>query len=180
MARLIFAMMQSLDGYVSSPESGPSLPLPDEKLGAHFNEEMARITGSLYGGRMYEIMRFWDSPEAEHDEGGRGFALAWRAKPKWVVSKTLKSVGPNATLVTSDLESFVRKLKAEHQGDVEVAGPTLAGGLTALGLIDEYQLYIQPVVLGGGKPFFSASRPPLRLVSSEEIGGTVRLRYVPA
>jgi dihydrofolate reductase len=98
-----------------------------------------------------------------------------------VVSRTLDAVGPNATLVTGELEAFVRRLKAGHEGEIEVAGPELAGSLTALGLIDEYRLYFHPVVLGGGKPFFAGPRPPLRLVSSERVGeGAIRLAYVPA
>lgn len=181
MAKLIFALMQSLDGYVSGPEGGPGLPMPDEALNQHFSAQMRGITGSLYGRRIYEIMRYWDEDEPGQDEAGRDFGAAWRAKPKWVVSRTLKAVGPNATLVDGDLEGFVRALKAEHEGDIEVAGPELAGSLAELGLIDEYQLYLCPVVLGSGKPFFSAPRPPLRLGSSEQIGAdTIRLTYVPA
>jgi dihydrofolate reductase len=181
MARLIFGLMQSLDGYVSGPEGGPGLPMPDDVLTSHFSEQLRGFTGSLYGRRMYEIMRYWDGEEADQDEVGREFAAAWRAKPKWVVSRTLKSVGPNATLVDGDLEGFVRALKAEHEGDVEVAGPELAAGLAELGLLDEYQLYICPVVLGGGTPFFHRPRPPLRLVASERIGAdTIKLTYIPA
>jgi dihydrofolate reductase len=181
MAKLMFGLMQSLDGYVAGPEGGPGLPMPDEALSEHFNAQMREITGSLYGRRMYEVMRYWDEDQADQDEVGRKFAAAWRAKPKWVVSRTLKSVGPNATLVDDDLEGFVRALKAEHEGTIDVAGPELAGSLAELGLIDEYQLYLQPVVLGGGKPFFSGPRSPLRLVSNEQIGrDTVRLIYVPA
>jgi dihydrofolate reductase len=181
MAKLMFGMMQSLDGYVAGAEGGPGLRMPGEALSRHFNAQMRAITGSLYGRRMYEIMRYWDEDQTEQGEAGREFAMAWRAKPKWVVSRTLKSVGPNATLVDDDLEGFVRALKAEHEGEIEVAGPELAGSLTELGLIDEYQLYLQPVVLGRGKPFFSGPRSPLRLVSSEHIGeDTISLTYVPA
>lgn len=181
MAKLIFAMMQSLDGYVSGPEGGPELPMPGDALNQHFAEQMRGITGSLYGRRIYEIMRYWDTDEPGQDQGGLDFGSAWRSKPKWVVSRTLKSVGPNATLVDGDLEGFVRRLKAEHEGEIDVAGPELAGSLTALGLIDEYQLYLCPVVLGGGKPFFAGARPPLRLVASAEIGeDTIKLTYVPA
>jgi dihydrofolate reductase len=181
MAKLVFGMMQSVDGYVSSPEGGPELPLPDDALNQHFAEQMRGVTGSLYGRHMYEIMRYWDSDEAGQDAAGLAFGKAWRTKPKWVVSRTLTAVGPNATLVSDDLEGFVRKLKAEHEGDIEVAGPELAGGLAKLGLLDEYQLYVCPVVLGSGKPFFSAPRSPLHLVSSERIGAdTVKLTYVPA
>jgi dihydrofolate reductase len=181
MAKFIFALMQSLDGYVAGPEGGPGLPMPDKTLSEHFNAQMRGITGSLYGRRMYEVMRYWDEDQPGQDEVGRDFAAAWRAKPKWVVSRTLKSVGPNATLVDSDLEGFVRALKAEHEGEIDVAGPELAGSLTELGLIDEYQLYLQPVVLGSGKPFFAGPRPPLRLMGNERIGAdTIRLTYVPA
>jgi dihydrofolate reductase len=93
----------------------------------------------------------------------------------------LKSVGPNATLVEDDIEAAIRGLKAQLDGEIEVAGPELARSLTDLGLVDEYRLYLHPVVLGGGKPFFAGPRPPLRLVASERIGGDViRLTYVPA
>jgi dihydrofolate reductase len=180
MAKLSFGMMQSLDGYVAGPEGGSGLPMPDDALSRHFNAQMRGISGSLYGRRMYEIMRYWDEDQAEQDEFGREFAAAWRATPKWVVSRTLKSVGPNATLVDGDVEGFVRTLKAEHEGEIDVAGPELAGSLAELGLIDEYQLYLCPVVLGGGKPFFSRPRSPLRPVASEQIGDTMRLTYVPA
>jgi dihydrofolate reductase len=93
----------------------------------------------------------------------------------------LTSVGPNARLVGDDLEGAVRALKAERDGEIEVAGPTLAQCLTELGLIDEYRIYLHPVVLGHGKPYFAASRPPLRLVAIDRIGeDVIRLAYVPA
>lgn len=180
MARLIFAMIQSLDGYVSGPEGGPGLPMPDDTLSEHFNTELGRITGSLYGRRMYEIMRYWDDDQPEEASPVTDFGKVWRSKPKWVVSRTLKQLGPNATLIADDLETAVRTLKATHDGDIEVAGPELAAGLGALGLIDEYQLYLRPVVLGGGTPFFATARPPLKLVESEQISDTLRLTYVPA
>ena len=87
----------------------------------------------------------------------------------------------NATLVGDDVEAFVRRLKADVEGDIDVAGPDLAGSLTDLGLIDEYHLYFRPFVLGRGKPYFAGARPPLRLVATDPIGeDTVRLMYVPA
>jgi riboflavin biosynthesis pyrimidine reductase len=93
----------------------------------------------------------------------------------------LKSVGPNATLVGNDLEAVIRGLKAQLVGEIEVGGPDLARSLGNLGLVDEYQLYLHPVVLGRGKPFFAGPRPPLRLVAHDLIGeGTIRLTYVPA
>ena len=93
----------------------------------------------------------------------------------------MKSVGPNATLVEDDIEAVIRGLKAQQVGEIEVAGPDLAGSLMSLGLIDEYRLYLHPIVLGRGKPFFSGPRPPLRLVTSDLVGeDVIRLTYVPA
>ena len=98
-----------------------------------------------------------------------------------VVSRSLKSVGPNATLVSADLEAVIRGLKARLAGEIAVSGPDLARSLTDLGLIDEYRLYFRPFVLGHGTPFFAGPRPPLRLVASDPIGeDTIRLTYIPA
>jgi dihydrofolate reductase len=126
-------------------------------------------------------MRYWDEDHSEWDEAERDYAAAWRSQPKWVVSRSLKSVGSNATLVDDEVEAAIRDLKAQLDGVIEVSGPELAGSLTDLGLVDEYRLYLHPVVLGGGKPFFAGPRPPLRLVASDRIGeGVIRLTYVPA
>lgn len=176
MARLVFGMNLSLDGYVDHMAFGPC-----PALFRHFIEEARGQAGSIYGRRMYEIMRYWDDEHPEWDAEERAFAAAWRRQPKWVLSRTLKSVGPNATLVEGDLDSAIRTLKAERDGEIEVAGPELADSLTGLGLIDEYRIYLHPVVLGQGKPYFAGPRPPLRLVSHERIGGDVlRLSYIPA
>jgi dihydrofolate reductase len=130
---------------------------------------------------MYEVMRYWDEDLPEWGAEERDFAAAWRSQPKWVVSRSLRSVGPNATPVADDLQAVIRGLKAELAGEIEVAGPDLARSLTDLGLIDEYRLYLHPVVLGRGKPFFAGPRPPLRLVASDLIGeDVIRLTYVPA
>ena len=124
-------------------------------------------------------MRDDDHPEWNAEE--LAFAAAWRNQPKWVVSRSLKSVGPNATLVEEDLEGCDSRAKAERNGEIEVGGPALAQSLTELGLIDEYQIYLHPVVLGHGKPFFAGPRPPLRLIASDRIGeDVIRLTYVPA
>ncbi|HVO02779.1 MAG TPA: dihydrofolate reductase family protein [Candidatus Cybelea sp.] len=181
MAKLVFGMMQSLDGYVAGVAGGPQLPPPGEALHRHFNDQVRGLGGSLYGRRMYEVMRYWDQDRPEWDALERDFAAAWRGQPKWVASRTLRAVGANATLVGDGLEAFVRRLKAEVAGDIDVAGPELAASLTALGLIDEYRLYFRPVVLGAGKPYFAATRPPLRLIASDRVGeDAVRLSYVPA
>jgi dihydrofolate reductase len=130
---------------------------------------------------MYEVMRYWDEDRPEWGAVEHDFAAAWRAQPKWVVSRSLKSVGANTTLVGDDIEEVVRRLRADAEGDVDVAGPDLARQLTELGLIDEYRLYFRPFVLGGGKPYFARPRPPLRLVAVEPVGeDAVRLTYSPA
>ncbi|MGA7033224.1 MAG: dihydrofolate reductase family protein, partial [Pseudolabrys sp.] len=154
---------------------------PSPALFQHFVEQVRGLAGSVYGRRMYEVMRYWDEDHSEWDAAECDFAAAWRNQPKWVVSRSLKSVGPNATLVADDVEAVMRGLKAQLVGEIEVGGPDLARSLTDLGLIDEYRLYFRPVVLGRGKPFFAAPRPPLRLVASDLIGeDAIRLTYVPA
>jgi dihydrofolate reductase len=93
----------------------------------------------------------------------------------------LDSVGHNASLIAADLEGAIRHIKAERDGEIEVAGPQLAQAVTELGLIDEYRIYLHPVVLGHGQPYFARPRPPLRLIAHDRIGGDViRLSYVPA
>src|SRR6476469_6299130 len=147
MAKLVFGMNQSLDGYVDHQEFAP----PGPSLFRHFTEQV------------------------------RDFAAAWRRQPKWVMSRSLKSVGPNATLVEDDIEAVIRGLKAQFVGEIQVGGPDLARSLTDLGLIDEYRLYFRPVVLGRGKPFFAGPRSPLRLVASDLIGAdALTLTYFPA
>jgi dihydrofolate reductase len=175
-AKLVYGMNLSLDGYVDHLEFRPS-----PALFRHFIEQVRNLTGSVYGRRMYETMRYWDEDSPEWGAEEREFAAGWRSQPKWVVSRSLKSVGPNARLVGDDLEAVIRGLKAQRIGEIEVAGPDLAGSLTRLGLIDEYRLYLHPIVLGRGKPFFSGPRPPLRLMSSALIDeDVIRLTYVPA
>jgi len=176
MAKLVYGLNQSLDGYVDHLAFRPS-----PAVFRHFIGHTRDLTGMVYGRRMYEVMRYWDEDLADWNAEEHDYAAVWRSKPKWVVSRSLKSVGPNATLVEDDIEAAIRGLKAQQVGEIEVAGPDLAGSLTNLGLIDEYQLYLHPVVLGRGKPYFSGPRPPLRLVVSDLIAeDVIRLTYVPA
>ena len=176
MAKLVFGMNQSLDGYVDHTAFAPS-----PALFRHFIKEAEGQAGSVYGRVMYEIMRYWDEDQPEWNPDEHAFAAAWRKQPKWVVSRTLKSVGPNATLVGEDLEGAIRELKAGRDGEIEVAGPNLARSVTDLGLIDEYRIYLHPVVLGHGAPYFAGPRPPLRLVTNDRIAeDVIRLTYVPA
>ena len=176
MATFVFGMNQSLDGYVDHQAFAPG-PV----LFRHWIEHVGGLTGSIYGRRIYEVMRYWDDDFAEWGAAEREFAVAWRRQPKWVVSRSLTSVGPNATLVSDGVEAVIRGLKAERVGEFDVSGPDLARSLADLGLVDEYRLYLHPVVLGHGKPFFAGPRPPLRLVASDRMGeGVIRLTYVPA
>lgn len=177
MARIVFGLSQSLDGYVDHIKLGP--PGPDAFR--HFIEMVRGLTGFIHGRRTYEIMRYWDEDLPDWDAKDREFASAWRSKPKWVVSRSLKSVGPNATLMSEEFKQDILKMKVDLPGEILVGGPVLAHSLTEAGLIDEYQLYFRPVVLGGGAPFFVGPMPPLHLVASDLIAeDLIRLRYVPA
>jgi dihydrofolate reductase len=175
MAKIVYGLNQSLDGYVDHEAFSPS-----PQLFRHFIEATAAQAGSLYGRTMYEIMRYWDDDQPDWGAEEQAYAAAWRNHPKWVVSRTLDSVGPNATLVAEDLEGTVRMLKSELDGEVDVGGTKLAQSLTDLGLIDEYQIYLHPVVLGEGTPYFAGPRPPLQLASVDPMDDdVVRLTYVP-
>jgi dihydrofolate reductase len=165
MAKLVYGLNQSLDGYVDHTKFGPP-----PGLFRHFIEQVRGQSGLIYGRRMYEVMRYWDEDRPEWGAAEHEYAAVWRIQPKWVVSRTLKSVGPNATLVAEDVEAVIRRLKGE-----------LTHSLTASGLIDEYQIYLHPVVVGSGKPFFAGPRPQLRLAASDLIvEDVIRLTYVPA
>ncbi|MBL8538106.1 MAG: dihydrofolate reductase family protein [Hyphomonadaceae bacterium] len=182
MAKLVFGMNMSLDGYVDHDRFAP-----EPALFQYFIEQTRTRAGALYGRGLYELMRYWDGEEwnqgdpamdhAGSREALRDFAEAWRAMPKWVVSRSLTEVGPNATLLGDDLEAAVRKLKSEVDGEIEVGGPKLAASLSNLGLIDEDHIFLHPVVLGHGAPLFADAQPKLRLLGSEVGDGAVRLRY---
>lgn len=177
MAKLVYGLNQSLDGYVDHMKIGPPPPAGFR----HFIDLVRGAAGLIYGRRTYEIMRYWDDDLPDWDAGDHEFAAAWRGRPKWVASRSLKSVGPNATLVANDVEKMIRTLKTEMAGELHVGGPVLAHSLTQAGLVDEYRMYLHPIVLGGGTPFFAGARPPLHLVASDVIvGDLLRLTYVPA
>lgn len=176
MARLVFDMNVSLDGYVDHDRFAP-----DPELFRHWIDVVRTATGSIYGRKLYELMHYWEADDPDWGPDHQAFARAWRNERKWVVSRTLTSVGPNTELISDDMEAAVRKLKTELEGEIHVGGPVLAQRLTELGLIDEYRLYMHPVVLGGGVPFFGGARPPLRVTAHERIGGeAIRLTCVPA
>jgi len=175
MAKLVFGMNMSLDGYVDHDKFAPGAALFQ-----HFVEQTRGITGSIYGRGLYELMRYWDEEQPDWNAPERAFAEAWRRQPKWVVSRSLKSVGSNATLVGHDFETVIRGLRNDLDGRIDVGGPKLAASLGKLGLIDEYQIYLRPFVLGSGSPYFVEAQPPLRLVASDRVGeDALRLSYVP-
>ena len=120
MAKFVFGLSQSLDGYVDGVAGELELPPPGPVLFRHFYEWVRDLTGSVYGRRMYEVMRYWDEDLPDWDGEERDYAAVWRSRPKWVVSRSLKSVGPNATLVEGDLEAAARGLKARFEGEIEV------------------------------------------------------------
>jgi dihydrofolate reductase len=184
MARLIYAMLTSLDGYIAGPGGGATLPVPRDELHWHFNDVMKRTSVALYGRRMYGVMRFWEDRDAKPGvtEVEADFARAWRDTPKLVFSTTLEEVGPNARLVRENVGETVKLLKAESGGDIAVSGAGLAASLSRLGLVDEYQLYLHPVVLGSGKPFFEAGMAlTLKPLGVERLAQDVTLlRYAPA
>jgi dihydrofolate reductase len=177
MAKLVVEMNVSLDGYIDHQKMGP----PSPSLFRHFIERVRDLTGMVYGRGMYEVMRYWDDDLPDWGAAEREYAAVWRSRPKWVVSRSLKSVGPNATLIADDIVTAIQRLKSELAGEIEVAGSDLAHSVADLGLIDEYRLYVHPIVLGSGKPFFAGPRSRLRLVASDLIvEDVIRLTYAPA
>jgi dihydrofolate reductase len=155
---IVYGFAVSVDGYIANAQGDIGLPVPEEALHRHFNEMQKRVAVNLYGRNMYEVMKYWDAPPADSSEFAQEFARAWQATPKVVFSTTLESVGPNARLVKekADVERTVRQLKAETNGNIDVGGAGLAASLVRFGLVDEFRLYMMPVVLGGGKPYFEA------------------------
>jgi dihydrofolate reductase len=182
MGRLIYSMMVSLDGYVETRDRELDWAIVDEEVHRFANAQTRGLSAILYGRRLYELMAgFW--PTADEAPGApehiAEFARIWRPKPKVVYSKTLDTVEWNSRLVREVVVEEVEALKREY-GYLEVGGPNLAATFIRLGLVDEYGLYVNPVVLSGGTPFFQAGvdRTHLRLVESRTFSsGVVFLRY---
>jgi dihydrofolate reductase len=177
MAQVFFGMNMSLDGFVNHDH--PAM-LPDAELFRYFIDQMGDILVSVYGRKLYELMQYWDEDDAAWPADYLEFAVAWRKIPKIVASTSLTRVGPNAQLVRDDIAGVVRDLKAKPGGQIEVGGTQLAQHLGEAGLIDEYHIFLHPVVMGSGTPFFAGSPPPLRLIGHERIGQSyLRLSYGP-
>jgi dihydrofolate reductase len=176
-------MSVSLDGFVETRDGKIDWTAPDDELHRFFNEHAREVGAFLYGRRSYELMAsFW--PTADQNPSApepiAEFARIWRRTPKLVFSKTLSKVEHNSRLAGDDIGAEVAKLKHEVEGHLGVCGATLAASFMKLGLIDEYRMFVRPIVLGGGKPYFPPLDRPLdvRLVETRTFpGGVVMLRY---
>jgi dihydrofolate reductase len=177
MRKLIYSMGVSLDGFIAGPDSEIDWSAPDEEL-HRFHNQQARETGAyLYGRRLYEVMRYWETADEEPSapEHELEFARIWKDTPKIVFSKTLEEVEGNARLVRDGVAEEVAKLKKQPGKELAVGGAGLASTFMKLGLIDEYRLFVSPVVLGGGTPYFPAldERINLELVETQTFGSRV-------
>jgi dihydrofolate reductase len=181
--KVILMMQVSLDGYMEGPDHDLSWHLVDEELHSHFNSELRSMGAFLDGRVTYELMAdYW--PTADSDPVSTApeveFAGIWRDMPKFVYSRTLESAGWNTTVVRDVAVDEVMALKAQPGGDLALGGAGLAGTFRNLGLIDEYRIYVHPVLIGRGKPLFESTeaRAQLRLLETRVFGtGVVLLRY---
>jgi dihydrofolate reductase len=177
MRKLIYSMSVSLDGFTAGPGGDFGWTAPDEELHRFHNARVREVGAQLCGRRLYEVMRYWDTPEAREaaDEVVREFAGIWQALPKIVFSSTLQRVEGNARLATGDVADEVARLKAQPGKDLAVGGPGLAAECVARGLVDAFQLFVYPFVVGGGTPFFPPleERLDLELVETRTFGSRV-------
>jgi dihydrofolate reductase len=181
--KLIYSMTVSLDGFIAGPGGEIDWSAPDEELHRFHNERVRELGAHLCGRRLYEVMRYWDGAyEADPSAGEieREFAAIWQALPKVVFSTTLDRVEGNWRLASGGVAEEVRRLKAEPGEDLAVGGAGLAAGCIEAGLVDEFQIFVSPVVLGGGTPFFPPleRRLELELVETRTFGSrVVYMRY---
>lgn len=157
MGKLNYLMITSLDGYVSDPDGNIDWGTPDKEFHEFINEHMLSIGTYLYGRRMYESMVYWETAHTLPDQPpfALEFARIWRAADKIVYSTTLNEVASERTRLEQTFDpDAVRKLKAESELDLYIAGPHLAAHAIRAGLVDEYQFFAMPVIVGGGNPFF--------------------------
>ncbi len=182
MRKVIYSMGVSLDGFIAGPGGEIDWSAPDEEL-HRFHNQQARETGAqLCGRKLYEEMVYWETADEKPSlpEHELEFARIWKDLPKIVFSKTLEKVEGNARLVRDGVAEEVAKLKGQPGKDLAVGGAGLASTFIKLGLVDEYRLFVSPVVLGGGTPYFPAleERINLELVETQTFGSrVVYLRY---
>ena len=182
-SKIIYAMSISLDGFIEDANGDISWSYPDEELHKHFNEQESLIDIHLYGRRLYETMAaYWPAVDANKNATKleREYAKIWKSMPKVVFSKTLKKVDWNSRLVSENIAEEVNKLKEQSGKTMSVSGAGIAASFTKLGLIDEYWLYVNPVILGNGKSMFQQlqSKVDLKLIEARVFrSGVVLLRY---
>jgi dihydrofolate reductase len=182
MRKLIYSMTVSLDGFVAGPGGEIDWSAPDEELHRFHNEQVKELGAYLLGRRLYEVMTYWETADQQPSQSDYQleFARIWKDLPKIVFSKTLENVVGNARLVRDEAAHEVARLKEQAGKDLAVGGAGLASSLMKVGLIDEYRLFVSPIVLGDGTPFFPplASRINLELVETRTFGSrVVFLRY---
>jgi dihydrofolate reductase len=182
MAKLIYASIASLDGYTADEDGKFDWAAPDEEVFSFVNDLERPVGTYLYGRRMYELMAVWetDPAAAAQSPAAREFAEIWRAADKVVYSRTLEAASTTRTRIEPDFDpEAVRQLKAAAERDFTVGGPTLGAQAITAGLVDEYHLFVWPVVVGGGKPFLpNRARLQLELLDERRFGtGVVYLRY---
>jgi dihydrofolate reductase len=184
MRKLVQSMSVSLDGFMEGPGHDIGWHHVDEELHRHFNEELAAMSLFLDGRVTWELMAgYWPTADRNPDASPAEveFAGIWRDKPKYMYSTRLRQAEWNTTVLPVVDADDIRALKREPGGDMAVGGATLAAEFTRLGLIDEYWLYVNPVVLGEGTPFFGGTRPSLSLIESRPFAnGVVKLSYAAA
>ncbi|HWW89651.1 MAG TPA: dihydrofolate reductase family protein [Solirubrobacteraceae bacterium] len=177
MRKLIYSMGVSLDGFIAGPDGSIDWSAPDEELHRFHNQQTRELGAHLCGRRLYEAMVYWDTAEENPSapEHVVEFARIWKELPKIVFSKSLEKVGGNARLASGDVAAEVARLKEQPGKDLAVGGAGLASTCTKLGLIDEYRMFVSPVLLGGGAPYFPAveERIDLELVETRTFGSRV-------
>ena len=181
MGKVIYSMSVSLDGFIAGPDGDIDWAAPDEELMGFHNEQTRGLGAHLCGRGLYEDMLPWEiAGEARSDPQELEFARIWKAIPKVVFSSTLTKVEGNARLATDGVADELAKLKEQSRKDVSVGGAGFASTLVELDLIDEYRLFVNPVVLGGGTRYFPAldKRIDLELAETRTFGsGVIYLRY---
>lgn len=181
MGALIYSMIVSLDGYVADEEGNFDWAVPDEEVLETINRDTAGVSTYLYGRRMYEMMRVWETDPAIAAQSPRSedFASIWAHADKVVYSTTLPDVDTARTRLERSFDTAeVRRLKADVDGDLTVDGPTLAAHALRHGLVDEVRLLVCPIVIGGGQKMLPEARIKLRLRDLQRFGnGMIQLYY---
>jgi dihydrofolate reductase len=182
MRKMVYSMGVSLDGFIAGPDGEIDWSVPDEELHRFHNEQAREIGAHFCGRRLYEAMVYWETADQNPSIGETEleFARIWQAMPKIVFSTTLEKVEGNARLASREVAEEVAKLKQQPGKDLAVGGARLAATFVELGLVDEYRLFLSPVILGGGTPFFPVldEKVDLELVDRRTFGSrVVYLRY---